>query len=377
MKDNILVIAEDNVRTIIADNLSKDQISRITAIATEPRPLLADAKVGSAEWRNSQLLQGKCVYRPGDSEYYQADGQNRIIGKIIETGLFNSTWNADTFRRDDSDGWQIYEPALQANGLGDYEPEPQPESDLTVPGKMSLAEIDAEIAKEKERIARWKYADHNMGSPSPQPDLPVSGEMQEEEKYIGYKKDENGKEIDVPDYQEQLEKFVIGKRVKILSYGGNLAKSGDVGVITNVKKEEGWICIDLDRGVSVMVNYTCAEPIPSPQPKVKVGDYAETDKHHHVKLTEFPAEHYKPENKVYRCFNLSLNKKHLIEEREILRILQPSEVKVSITLEGTVERIDEFSFNLEKDGKFAELDYEMLSPADAAIIRELTETKGE
>ena len=65
---------------------------------------------GSAEWRNYQLMQGKCVCRPGDSEYYQASGQGRIIGKLIENNEFNSTWNSDTFMRDDSDSWQIYEP---------------------------------------------------------------------------------------------------------------------------------------------------------------------------------------------------------------------------------------------------------------------------
>ena len=104
---------------------------------------------GSKEWRNYQLVQGKCVYRPGDSEYYQASGQGRIIGKLIENNEFNSTWNSDTFMRDDSDGWQIYEPV---------EPPKEPET---------LAEIDAEIAKERKRVARWKYADHSMGSPEP------------------------------------------------------------------------------------------------------------------------------------------------------------------------------------------------------------------
>ena len=68
---------------------------------------------GSSEWRNYQLVQGKCVYCPGDSEYYQASGQGRIIGKLIENNEFNSTWNSDTFMRDDSDGWQIYEEPKQ------------------------------------------------------------------------------------------------------------------------------------------------------------------------------------------------------------------------------------------------------------------------
>lgn len=71
---------------------------------------------GSAEWRNYQLMQGKCVCCPGDSEYYQASGQGRIIGRLIENNEFNSTWNSNTFMRDDSDGWQLYEP----------QPEPEP-----------------------------------------------------------------------------------------------------------------------------------------------------------------------------------------------------------------------------------------------------------
>jgi hypothetical protein len=77
---------------------------------------------GSSEWRNYQLVQGKCVYCPGDSEYYQASGQGRIIGKIIENNEFNSTWNSDTFMRDDSDGWQIYKeqkPLLADAKVGD------------------------------------------------------------------------------------------------------------------------------------------------------------------------------------------------------------------------------------------------------------------
>jgi len=64
---------------------------------------------GSAEWRNYQLRNGKCVFRPKDSEYYQAGGQGRIIGRLVSNGEFNSTWNVDTFMRDDSDGWQLYE----------------------------------------------------------------------------------------------------------------------------------------------------------------------------------------------------------------------------------------------------------------------------
>ena len=95
---------------------------RVGCIA-EPRELeiigypVAD---GSAEWRNYQLVQGKCVYHPGDSEYYQASGQGRIIGKIIENNEFNSTWNSDTFMRDDSDGWQLYEPKPEPPKEPDY-----------------------------------------------------------------------------------------------------------------------------------------------------------------------------------------------------------------------------------------------------------------
>lgn len=73
---------------------------------------------GSAEWRNYQLMQGKCVCCPGDSEYYQASGQGRIIGRLIENNEFNSTWNSNTFMRDDSDGWHLYEP----------QPKPKPKS---------------------------------------------------------------------------------------------------------------------------------------------------------------------------------------------------------------------------------------------------------
>lgn len=70
---------------------------------------------GSAEWRNYQLRNGKCVFRPKDSEYYQAGGQGRIIGRLVSNGEFNSTWNVDTFMRDDSDGWQLYEEPEPAN----------------------------------------------------------------------------------------------------------------------------------------------------------------------------------------------------------------------------------------------------------------------
>lgn len=76
---------------------------------------------GTAVWRNYQLLQGRCVYKTGDEEYYQADGQNRIIGKFIHTDTFNSTWNANTFMRDDSDGWSLYGPVSPQ-----LEPKPAP-----------------------------------------------------------------------------------------------------------------------------------------------------------------------------------------------------------------------------------------------------------
>jgi hypothetical protein len=63
-----------------------------------------------------------------------------------------------------------------------------------------------------------------------------------------------------------------------------------------------------------------------PEPQYKVGDWVETNKQHHVEITEFPAKHYNIESKVYECYNLSSNKRHLIEEREIVRKLSHSEV---------------------------------------------------
>jgi len=197
-------------------------------------------------------------------------------------------------------------------------------------------------------------------------------EPPKEPEYIGYRKDENGKEIDVPGYQEQLEKFVVGARARILSYGGNLAKSGDVGVITSVQPHEGWIGIHLDSNIDVLVNYTCAEPV-EPAPRLKVGDFVEhNDSKEQARITHIASPAY---DAIEVRFTMSeeLEVYSLSEFMIEFHVIPKSEVKVTLTLEGTVERIDEFSFNLEKDGVVAELDYELLSPAQVEMVRELVE----
>jgi len=104
-------------------------------------------KEGSKEWRNYQLVQGKCVYHPGDSEYYQASGQGRIIGKLIENNEFNSTWNSDTFMRDDSDGWQIYEPKPEPQyKVGDWVEHKESKEQATIRRIMSYGAIEIEFA---------------------------------------------------------------------------------------------------------------------------------------------------------------------------------------------------------------------------------------
>jgi len=64
---------------------------------------------------------------------------------------------------------------------------------------------------------------------------------------------------------------------------------------------------------------------------------------------------------------------------KVLRILQPSEVKVTLSLEGTVRRINDLYFSLNPSKEVgwvvpeATIPYDMLSPAQAALVKELVE----
>ena len=152
---------------------------------------------GSAEWAVYQMMQGNKVTK-GHIEHiywhYDARPHLQCISEYncgtLQIMVSPEIW----IKTADKDGWRIYtEPiiktyvcpvcseeitAVQERGGHDGFDEGLclDALDAMVGGHMrslhepkeeTLAEIDAEIAKEAERIRRWKYADHSMAKPEP------------------------------------------------------------------------------------------------------------------------------------------------------------------------------------------------------------------
>lgn len=85
-----------------------------------------------------------------------------------------------------------------------------------------------------------------------------------------------------------------------------------------------------------------------------------------------------PENWLAKTIN---GNKENVDPRDIVRKIQPSEVKVKITLSGTVEPANGESFFLkhssQRSGQYTMIRFADLPPDQANLVRELTETKGD
>ena len=112
------------------------------------------------------------------------------------------------------------------------------------------------------------------------------------------------------------------------------------------------------------------------KPQVKVGDWVEMDYKGKLYYRQVLSVH---DNGIRVEFAgatplLSLDGKNNMVSMRLVRILQPSEVKVSLTLSGTVEKREgnRNAFNLVDGITNSAIHYDMLTPADAELVRELT-----
>jgi len=112
-----------------------------------------------------------------------------------------------------------------------------------------------------------------------------------------------------------------------------------------------------------------------PEPKFKVGDWVEIEKSKEQgRITYISSNNYDAiDVKLYDQDELETYTKSDFDAD--FRKLDPSEVKVSLTLSGTVEKVEDtgcFLLNVGNEGIAYCLDYESLTPADAELVRELT-----
>lgn len=117
---------------------------------------------------------------------------------------------------------------------------------------------------------------------------------------------------------------------------------------------------------------------PEPAPRFKVGDFVEhNESKEQARITHIASPAY---DAIEVKFTMSeeLEVYSLSEFMIEFHVIPKSEVKVTLTLEGTVEHEDEDSVRLVYGkGRFdySLVDFAQLSPAQAALVRELVEEK--
>ncbi|HNX37051.1 MAG TPA: hypothetical protein PL124_03060 [Candidatus Cloacimonadota bacterium] len=429
MNDNILVIATEKTRTVIAENLSQDQLNRIAAIASEPKepkPLLADAKVGdlckhrNGDWSqiidtNGTYIQGQPIRTTlkdtnginrnfclsGSHFTMQFDGEYDIIhteplapegtaewawqmaklgietkciyGKIriSDSGMIEVCYNGMAYampltqsaenrkyvinkiRECSPDSWQIYN-----------EPNPEPEP---CDPEYSDSELLMELLRDKRLCKVLMSGKYYLVTTHTEPYFrDFYATIRDNERKQGTWSD-----ADERIYQRALTELgIVEPNPQFLA--GDLVTDGVVqGRIVTRTADTTWV-EDWD-GIQYNIETSRLRKL-SPS-EVKVGDWVEHEKSKEQgRITYISSDNYDAiEVKLYGQDDLETYTKS--DFNADFRKLSPSEVRVSLTLSGTVEKVEDtgcFLLNVGNEGIAYCLDYEALTHADAELVRELT-----